>query len=265
MNEYQRQIYLSALGVENYMPRWRLALAPAAVVCDLPAIAAEVQHMASTEAAGVSIDSDKPAISQSQGGAGVAPLMADVLRTLTQPTLGSKHPLPLPSLPSARQSLATEQIPAFVLSIWRPVDDVLVIDSRNTQLAFPTDALLNNILRAVFALQAPLSNEEILRWPLVDNVLVARTEDDARSALQVWLEVELERRPARQLLLMGRNATQYFLSPDLKYDDILWKEIALTNSTNRAMVTPSLVELLQQPILKRDLWRALQPWQTSNK
>src|SRR5690606_6475032 len=265
MNEYQRQIYLSALGVENYMPRWRLALAPAAVVCDLPAIAADVQHTAPMETAGISIDTDKSDFSQSQAGGGAAPLMADVLRTLTQPTLSSIQPSPLPSLSSVRKSLATEQIPAFVLSIWRPVDDVLVIDSRNTQLAFPTEVLLNNILRAVFALQGPLSNEEILRWPLVDNVLVARTEDDARSALQVWLEVELERRPARQLLLMGRNATQYFLSPDLSYDDILWQEITLTNSPNRAIVTPSLVDLLQQPILKRDLWRALQPWQASNK
>jgi hypothetical protein len=36
MNEYQRQAYLSALGVDNYMPRWRLPLAPEPVACELP-------------------------------------------------------------------------------------------------------------------------------------------------------------------------------------------------------------------------------------
>lgn len=265
MNEYQRQVYLSAFGVENYMPRWRLALAPAAVVCDLPVIAAEVQlqHLTSDEAAKTSIDAAESASTQSVNSASVAPLMADVLRTLTQQTFASTKSLSHPPLPPARMPIGTERVPAFALSIWRPIKDILVIDSRNTQLAFPTEALLNNILCAVFNIQAPIGNEEILRWPLVDNVLVTRTEDDARSALQVWLEVELERRPARQLLFMGRNATQYFLPSNMSYDDALWQEIALTNSPNPAMVTPSLVELLQQPLLKRELWKALQSWQTN--
>lgn len=266
MNEYQRQVYLSALGVENYMPRWRLALAPAAIVCDLPAIAVEVEDVASTETARVSTDADRSASAQSINSAGVAPLMADVLRTLTQQTSGLAKSSPLLSLPSVRKSPATEQIPSFALSVWRPVDDVLVIDSRNTQLAFPTEALLSNLLRAVFAIQAPLGKEEVLRWPIVRDALIARTEDDARSALQVWLEVELERRYAGKLLLMGKNATQYFLPPDRDYEDILWQEVALTDSKSCAMVTPSLVELLQQPMLKRDLWKTLQSWQkTTNK
>lgn len=261
MNEYQRQVYLSALGIENYMPRWRLALAPTPVVCELPVLAAEaqLQHAASSsEAVTTSIDADRFDLTEAVSSAAVTPLMADVLRTLTQ-----QAPVPrLSPVPSsaARVTVATEQVPAFALSIWRPVDDLLVVDARNTQLAFPTEALLNNILRAVFDIQRPIGNEEVLRWPLVDNVLVARTEDDARSALQVWLEVELERRPAQKLLLMGKNASQYFLSSDINYDDVLWQEIPLANSHSFTIVTPSLVELLQQPLLKRNLWNALQPW-----
>lgn len=261
MNEYQRQVCLSALGIENYMPRWRLALAPTPVVCELPVIAAEaqLQHAASSsEAVTTSIDADSSDLTEAVSSAAVTPLMADVLRTLTQ-----QAPIPrLSPVPSssARVTVATEQVPAFALSIWRPVEDLLVVDARNTQLAFPTEALLNNTLRAVFDIQRPIDNEEVLRWPLVDNVLVARTEDDARSALQVWLEVELERRPAGKLLLMGKNASQYFLDPDINYDVVMWQEISLANPHTSTIVTPSLVELLQQPLLKRDLWKALQPW-----
>jgi len=34
MNELQRQHYLSALGVDTYMPRWQLPFAPVAVICE---------------------------------------------------------------------------------------------------------------------------------------------------------------------------------------------------------------------------------------
>src|SRR6187402_3035801 len=36
MNELQRQAYLSALGIENYAPRWLLPSAPVSVVCAMP-------------------------------------------------------------------------------------------------------------------------------------------------------------------------------------------------------------------------------------
>jgi hypothetical protein len=36
MNELQRQAYLSALGIENYAPRWFLPSAPVSVACSMP-------------------------------------------------------------------------------------------------------------------------------------------------------------------------------------------------------------------------------------
>ena len=41
MNELQRQHYLSALGVDTYMPRWHLPFAPISVACELPALVEE--------------------------------------------------------------------------------------------------------------------------------------------------------------------------------------------------------------------------------
>src|SRR5690606_1971654 len=138
--------------------------------------------------------------------------------------------------------------------------ELLVIDSRNIRLALPTELLLQNILRALYGSQLQLENEEVLRWPLVDNTFVSRTIDDARSVLQVWLEVELERRPVKRLLLMGENAAQYFLKADSSYSSSLFSLVDLQQFSTYALIAPSLVELLQRPELKRELWQALQPW-----
>jgi hypothetical protein len=261
MNEYQRQAYLSALSVENYMPRWRLAIAPEPVACVLP-------HFQKVD---LPVDSfafqgERVLHQQSSGRddslAPVSPIVvADVLRDLAEP----KRPTPntIATISSSSLQKPVEIVQPFALSIWRPKPGLLIIDSRNAQLALPTELLLVNILHALFGAQAALGREEVLRWPLVENTAVSRTEEDARNALQVWLEVELERRPADHLLLFGKNAAQYFLSAESNYPERLWQWQAEQISPLQKMVAPSLVELLQQPLLKRNLWQCLGRLRTS--
>lgn len=261
MDEYQRQAYLSSLGVENYMPRWRLPVAPEPLACALPKwkfaslprdevalTTRDEQHQSAKHCISLQTSKTNPVA------------IADVLRDLAAPQI------PIANTELAQPSpepIIAETIPPFALSIWRPRTELLIIDSRNTQFALPTELLLRNILSALFGAGAALGREEVLRWPLVENDLVSRTEEDARNALQVWFEVELEQRHATHVLLLGENAVRYLLPDDFSYEQSLWRWVDVPSSDVQAMIAPSLVELLQQPLLKRELWRSLTPLRIS--
>lgn len=259
MDEYQRQAYLSYLGMENYMPRWRLPVAPEPLACVLP-----VWKIGSLKTDGAASrtqsEQQRPAEHDTFIQATKLNPVADVLRDLVEPRSPTSITVLAPPSPESR---VAETIPPFALSVWRPQTGLLIIDSRNTQLALPTELLLRNILSALFGAPATPGREEVLRWPLVENDLVSRTEEDARNALQVWLEVELEQRQATHVLLLGQSAARFLLPDDFNYEQSLWQWVGLPSSIVQAMIAPSLVELLQQPLLKRELWRSLTPLRIS--
>jgi hypothetical protein len=157
----------------------------------------------------------------------------------------------------AQLNIKPISIAPFSLSIWRPIDGVMIVDSRNTKLALPTELLLNNILRAVFSNHPVKPQEEVLRWPMIENSFTMRTEDDARNELQTWLSVQHEIRPIRYLWLMGSNAAIYLLPRLLKYTDSLHKVITLGDSAINGLILPSLNELLQNPATKKQLFSVL--------
>lgn len=262
MNELQRQHYLSALGVDTYMPRWHLPFAPHSVACELPVIPIDIQPSTKME------NKDESVIAQVQTvqvtktlSNEVSPvnnLMGDILETkkivkATAQPISAAHIL-------AQLNTKPVTIDAFSLSIWRPVDGVMIIDSRNTKLALPTELLLNNILRSIFLNQALKPQEEVLRWPMIENSFAKRTADDACTELQTWLSVQNEIRPISHLWLMGSNATSYLLPPQTVIANTLFEAVALADSTIQALNLPSLNELLQKPATKQKLFSALRQY-----
>ncbi len=259
VHELQRQAYLSALGIENYMPRMILPFAPPSSVCELPVfaelheapsqqdklppipvVAAEVTSQANTTRNSVAND-----------------ILADVAPA-------KKSPVPV-NAASILEQLETKKAPIvepFALSLWRPAPGFLIVDSRNSSLALPTELLLNNVLRSFLPAIKPDLREEVMRWPMIENRFVSRTADDARNELQTWLAVENELRPIDRLWLMGDNAARYLLSADIKPADACWQEHSLNLSGAgvnllHAVVLPSLVDLLQTPLLKARLWASV--------
>ena len=266
MNELQRQHYLSALGVDTYMPRWHLPYAPLSVVCELPLASIDVQSPTKIEA---SVESVAPLIQTahltktlSNEVSPVNNLMGDILET--------KKAIKSATLPTSAADILAQlnakpvTIDAFSLSIWRPVEGVMIIDSRNTKLALPTEILLNNILRSIFSNQTLKPQEEILRWPMIENSFAKRTVDDARTELQTWLSVQNEIRPIRYLWLMGSNAAAYLLPAQTVISDALFQSVALADSTIHALNLPSLNELLQKPATKQKLFSALRQYHSTS-
>lgn len=259
VNELQRQAYLSALGIENYMPRMILPFAPSSSVCELPVFAEprETTSQQDTLSPIPVIAAEVTSQANTTRNTAASDILADVVHA-------KKSSVPV-NAASILEQLETKKAPIvepFALSLWRPVSGFLIVDSRNSSLALPTELLLNNILRTFLPTIKPDLREEVMRWPMIENRFVSRTADNARNELQTWLAVENELRPIDRLWLMGDNAARYLLSEDIKPADACWQEHSL-NLTGagvnllRAVVLPSLVELLQNPLLKARLWASV--------
>lgn len=265
MNELQRQHYLSALGIDTYMPRWNLPFAPHSVVCELPVAQIDTQSSTKME---IKVES---AITQAQPVHVIKMPSNEVspFNNLIDDILEAKKVAKFAALPTSAADVLAQlnakpvTIDAFSLSIWRPVEGVMVIDSRNTKLALPTELLLNNILRSIFSNQALKPQEEVLRWPMIENSFAKRTAEDARIELQTWFSVQHEIRPIRYLWLMGSNATTYLFPAEILIADTLFQSVALVDSTIHALNLPSLNELLQRPAAKQKLFLALRQYHSA--
>ncbi|WP_347330838.1 hypothetical protein [Marinimicrobium locisalis] len=249
MNEYQRQAYLDALGVEQYVPRWLLTVAPEPRACPLPEEVAPEPQVAPA--------SDKAAPAPKSVAPTPVSEVLDGMRREPSRQRAPEKPTPEPASPAVEPA---EPVTPFTLSIWRSPLPVLVLDAREPRAAFPTDRLLRNLLNALGPHDAQRVIEEILPWPLVNNPAVRLTAEDARAELHTWLEAELATGSVRYVLLMGANAARYFLPEGQSYSEALGQVQTLSRFNVSALVAPSLIELLRDPARKRSLWQALQAW-----
>jgi len=261
MNELHRQMYLAALGVDTYMPRWLLPFAPQSVPCEFPQNIHQIIHDADVSRSTdiVTTSFVKPSVNEVSA---VSHLINDITKA-NETIKTSVKPLGATDI-LAHLDTKPKTIESFSLSIWRPENGVMLIDSRNTKLALPTELLMNNLLRAEFKNQPVQSMAEVLRWPMIENSFTKRTENDARIDLQTWLSVQHEIRPIRYLWLMGENAASYFLPTDISFQKVLFKSQILINSSISALVLPSLNELLQHPSWKQSLFLAIRQYHSTS-
>lgn len=258
MNELQRQLYLSALGLDTYMPRWQLAFAPVSVACPLPVSSDlaifDVEKVTNVQSAST-VTSPRLDLPRDNQTISINSLISDIFETKKVVKVDS-------SLPKASSqgisSTVTPTIEAFSLSVWRPIDNVMIIDSRNTKLALPTDALLKNIISRIFPKTSLVFKEEVLRCPMIENSFAKRTADDARAELQTWLSVQCEIKPISYIWLMGDNATNYLIKDT--ETNLLWKTALIADSNVQALILPSLNELLMNPLLKKSLFSAIRQY-----
>lgn len=256
MNEYQRQSYLNALGLEDYAPRWLLPGAPASVACELPELP-EAEFYSEAEYQVEPASESNPAANPETAGKSASSI-EELMRDMVDPAVSSRsQPTKAEPAPATSESPA-QTIKPFTLSIWRSALPVLIVDTRQPRSAMPTERLLRGLLASLGLQDSASLAEEVLSWPLVENASVKLTAEDARVELHTWLEAELERRPVRQLVFMGVGAARYFLPQETAEEAQLWQSLKLSGFEPSALLVPSLIELLQQPLLKRDLWLALQ-------
>lgn len=256
MSELQRQHYLSALGIDTYMPRWQLPFAPVSVACEIASSADELNstpletNREPLQTERVPVSSDNVDVSR--------PMQTDnVLSSIFESTKNPRAQVVNAADILAQLNEKPANIESFSLSIWRPVDGLMIVDSRNSKLALPTELLLNNIIRSFFSNQSLTPKEEILRWPMIENSFAKRTANDARLELQTWLSVQHEIRSIRHLWLMGSNAATYLLPEQASFNTLIFHSASLLDSTLNALILPSLNDILQKPTYKQKIFAAI--------
>ena len=256
MNEVQRRAYLSAMAIDSYVPRWVLPAAPESQPCELPPLPEAVAESP------LPIDAapTRPPAAAPQNRVDAAEAAAAVLSNLQITPAAQVKPKPI-AAPAAEPQASSAAVEPFALTTWRVSDDLLVIDSRQAQLALPTDRLLSNILIALGYQPGGLPKAEVYRWPFIDNQILdpanTQGETEAREMLHAFVDGQLVLAPVKFLLLMGAEAGRFILPADA--EPAASGAIALEQFGATAVVTPSLAALLREPSLKAQAWQALQP------
>lgn len=280
MNELQRQRYLSALGIDSFVPRLILPWAQPSVPCELPQPQVASMPTPAVNESASATPAAEPVASLQDG----AEVVGQVLRDMgvAKPTAVRKEPLKA-ALPKRRELLETVH-----LHLWRPVDDLIVVDHYQPGAALPTDKLLHNILRLLWRSDVRVDAGEAIRCPISDKVASLYTRDDMRVELQAWFSEELQKTPTAQVWLLGAEAAKYLVgtSADAVNTDVAdtanvaadvnskppadnngqdtapellhFKRVPLaTDAAPLALVLPSLTEMLNEPELKNKLWLAV--------
>lgn len=160
-----------------------------------------------------------------------------------------------------KNTASTETI-RFSLSVWRINHDIMVIDTRQPATALPTDRLLQNILRSIGCHLAQLPPSDILRWPLFKDDSLSHPEDEARAMVQAYVSAQVSKAPIKTLLLLGHDAVRFTLDvgDDSQHFYHEHKGGALLQEQwqSTALIAPSLIDMLQEPLQKRITWQALQ-------
>lgn len=250
ITEYQRQNYLHGLGIETYVPRWLLLNAPQPFSIELPSFLNGncVVDVSSKIIWTEGLRELIPEISAATCRRSAVEVLEELVehKTATIPVVAA------PLVPAT----AVKAEP-FALTIWRMSGEFLVIDSRDSGKALPTNRLLQQIMSALYRMEISLGQEEVFRWPLAETESLSTS--NAYDTLYAWLDVETEHRPVRYVFLFGEAAAQYLLPSDRSYAQSLWQWQELSVRNVQALISPSLIELLQKPLLKRHLWHCLSP------
>lgn len=243
MNLTHQQDYLVAMGITYYVPRWPLPFA--AQSPDVPLEESSINSNSNND------DLDQTPVLP------VAEQASDLLQDMLEQVeknyqVKSVSP---PSISQTQPILSQTVIPSFNLSVWRPTKGFLIIASRNGK-AVPTELLANNIFRYYFRQPKLKVDEEILRWPAIDNVQLMLTEMDARTELQTWLSVQHELQTLEQIWFFG-EAWQYFVTRKETVNADSTCELMLGQTRIFAKCFPDLTEILINPQLKADVLSCL--------
>lgn len=285
MLEKHRLTYLDHLGIDNYMPRRVLPHALASqLLSDEALLEPTAFSTADVQDNGVSIPSQETTVDDTltaQAVSAESPSL-DALNVLLgkpvamtpaiqtadseQVTATISEPSVVEATPKASPSAVSsdEEVIRFSLSAWRIHDDLMVIDSRQPRMALPTDRLLQNILRSIGYPLAQLPPSDILRWPLIKDDRLSHPEAEARAMVQAFISAQCAKAPLKGLLLLGQDAVRFALDVEgdsqTFYHEHKGAAYPQAQWQTSALIAPSLIDMLQEPTLKRVTWQALQSW-----
>lgn len=242
MHELHRQEYLQSIGIESYIPRWKLPFAAESYLCDRATLV-DQEVIPSIE---INSQGQKDSIN---------PAIDLMLSTVVEKNTVKNNTSRIGDILQQFEDKKSPTIQSFSLSVWRPVPGFLIVSARNLN-AIPTELFLNNFLRFYLKQHQLILVEEVLRWPAIENNKIVLTENDARIELQTWLSVQHELQSIKNLWFFG-DVYRYFTSEAISGDDCFVGSCNIkldqANSDHSAKIFPDLSRFLLQPTLKAQL------------
>ena len=153
--------------------------------------------------------------------------------------------------------LGVEQLAPCRLACWQPCDDLLVLNAYKPDSVPSPDesALLVNLLRAIGRGGDGSLSPEFIDWRISRGELSDLAA--AKTMLSVFVDVRIRKRGVLWVLLMGELPAALLLPSQQDYPGAIDAVVELAGGA-RAIVTPSLQEMLKVQISKRDTWRTIQ-------
>lgn len=254
MNEVQRRQYLQAMGVDSYQPRLVLPGALPSKLCELPSELLPEMLRESSVASPVEIPSDEviPSSINKANFSDAAKLALEAVKpTSASPVMTTKEAIQQVEKKPSEKTVA----PHFSLSIIRG-ENILIIDKGLPGNINPNEylQLLQNMLFALGAGKQKMAIDAFV-WPMVKSNTVDQSEVAARQTLEAFLAKQIEQLGAKYLLLMGDDSAHYISTQPLPVGQL----VEQSNLGVKVIQTFSASDMLQNTLLKRDVWQHLQP------
>jgi len=267
LDERLRHYYLDALGVESYVPRVLLSGAAPSPVCEL----ADLYDEEIAESVDTILTTAKPVEAKPETVATKSsPMAASVIAGVMDEAPGKKADSHTAQT-NTEKTRAAQKSRRVELNCWRVGASLMVLDTRQSRLALPTDTLFSNIVRALGYSPTDIAKPTIVRST---GKGLTSTAAESHVMVQAFLTAQYERQPFTQLLLMGTTAARFGLNasglaaiqkltggaekPVDFRDAIMGKKLSMTNPDCIAVIVPSLVDMLQTPSIKALTWQTIQ-------
>lgn len=273
--EVRRQAMLQAMHVDVWLPRAQLLNAAPSREYLLQWHAAEQVTLESTETVAqpsASVDASSPANTEpsarprSDAYVSVRDKLAS-LQSATKPVAAPTATPPIESPALEEPAVAVElparlaePIPRFALQLLRAGNCLVLADlptGEPFQSRDPDYQLLKDMLRAAGLSDQPSFTRQgiPITWPMLHSGQLVHEQNAAaaRACVRDLLNVELQSDPAACVWLLGSQAVRFANAAD---ETPLYSLQAFAEGV-QLWSLPSLESILEQPLLKRDIWRSM--------
>ncbi|MFY0665302.1 MAG: hypothetical protein JXQ97_11800 [Natronospirillum sp.] len=261
-----RREYLAAMGVTQWYARTPLSAGAVALwaedgansVDSTETSVAVARPSATTPASEVRVDARQPSQLPDTPPAKEGDKTARIGRNnQNEIPKNADQPQPVPEGDVGR--VVNRQIGIEFMQQWWARDGWLIVDTRPKKMPVSqqqaADRLMAAIAYAVTGQSSPVYSN-LVDWPLFVNRSIKHDIEEAQFYLQQkWQAVQQATPITRLLLLSDQSAALMGCLPADVRTDAPWEWHGV-----RCLQGPSTSELLHLPGMKRDLWRALQPW-----
>ena len=265
--EVRRQAMLQAMRIDVWLPRQTLVnAAPSREMLldwetiDQVAIQPAVQTMPRPQAAAASSAISAPAVRSGERVSVRDKLALAAIKPKAKPNVSAPVTAPVEQPATQPASIAAEPIPRFALQMLRADNCLLLVDlptGEAFQSRDPDYQLLKDMLRAAGLTDQPrfLRQGTPLVWPILrtGNLMHSQNAAAARACVRDLLSVEQQAELTGCIWLLGEQAVRFGSAAD----DVALYQLQPFTEDVQAWSLPSLESVLEQPLLKRDIWRSM--------